>query len=129
MASKRRAQMLGRRWRAPLARSVSGWRKRATTCWGPTRGCPLRAISGVRAGSSLAPSGWRPRWRSWLESVTERLAFVRREALGLEPVVHGSVGAVELAALGLAPNDVLTSVSIPILLAQPRPYCKPCAKR
>ena len=39
--------------------------------------------------------------------MTERLAFVWREALGLEPVVHGSVGAVELAALGLAPNDVL----------------------
>src|SRR5216684_5629898 len=107
MASKRRAQMPGRRWRAPLARSVSGWKNKATTCWGPTRDCPLRAISGVRVGWSRALSGWRPRSPSWLESVTERLALVRLEALRLEPVVHGSIAAAELAELGLAARDVL----------------------
>ncbi len=33
--------------------------------------------------------------------------FVRPETLGLEPVVHGSVAAAELAALGLHPADVV----------------------
>src|SRR5438132_4396686 len=107
MVSKRPARMLGRRWRAPLAHSVSGWKKKASTCWGPTRDCPLRAISGVRVGWSRALFGWRPRSPSWLESVTERLALVRLEALRLEPVVHGSIAATELAELGLAPSDVL----------------------
>jgi histidinol-phosphate/aromatic aminotransferase/cobyric acid decarboxylase-like protein len=36
--------------------------------------------------------------------MSERLAFVRPEALQLEPVVHGSLAAAEL---GLAPRDVL----------------------
>jgi histidinol-phosphate/aromatic aminotransferase/cobyric acid decarboxylase-like protein len=39
--------------------------------------------------------------------MTERVAFVRPEALQLEPVLHGSVAAAELAELGLAPRDVL----------------------
>jgi histidinol-phosphate aminotransferase len=39
--------------------------------------------------------------------VAERVALVRREALELQPVVHGSVAAAELAELGLAPRDVL----------------------
>jgi histidinol-phosphate aminotransferase len=35
------------------------------------------------------------------------VALVRPEALALRPVVHGSVAAAELAALGLGPGDVL----------------------
>jgi len=39
--------------------------------------------------------------------VAERLALVRPEALTVQPVVHASVAAAELTALGLAPRDVL----------------------
>jgi len=39
--------------------------------------------------------------------VTERVTLVRPEALQLQAVVHGSVAAAELKALGLAPDDVL----------------------
>ena len=39
--------------------------------------------------------------------MTERLALVRLEALRLEPVVHGSIAAAELAELGLDARDVL----------------------
>jgi histidinol-phosphate aminotransferase len=39
--------------------------------------------------------------------VAERVALIRPEALELQPVAHGSVGAAELAALGLARRDVL----------------------
>jgi len=37
--------------------------------------------------------------------VAERVTLVRPEALELRPVVHGSIAAAELAALGLAPGD------------------------
>ena len=39
--------------------------------------------------------------------MTERVTLVRPEALQLQAVVHGSVAAAELKALGLAPDDVL----------------------
>jgi histidinol-phosphate aminotransferase len=39
--------------------------------------------------------------------VAERATLVRAEALALQAVVHGSVAATELSALGLAPSDVL----------------------
>jgi len=39
--------------------------------------------------------------------VAERVTLVRPEALALQAVVHGSVAAADLTALGLAPRDVL----------------------
>jgi histidinol-phosphate aminotransferase len=39
--------------------------------------------------------------------MAERVTLVRPEALALKAVVHGSVAAAELRALGLAPGDVL----------------------
>jgi histidinol-phosphate aminotransferase len=39
--------------------------------------------------------------------VTDRVALVRPEALALDPVVHGSVAAAELAGFGIGPGDVL----------------------
>src|SRR5712691_3775787 len=39
--------------------------------------------------------------------MTERVTLVRPEALHLQAVVHGSVAAAELTALGLATGDVL----------------------
>ncbi|HEV7664885.1 MAG TPA: hypothetical protein VGQ62_15250, partial [Chloroflexota bacterium] len=39
--------------------------------------------------------------------MAERATLVRPEALALQAVVHGSVAAAELRALGLAPGDVL----------------------